>query len=61
MMMGLELMRGQTAGECGKDLAEYALLVMFIAVTAFATVTLLGVNLDNYWQAIAGLWPEMGG
>lgn len=46
--------------EKGQDLAEYALLLAFIAIVVVAAATLLGTNLSTYFQNIGNqiaTWP----
>ena len=40
--------------EKGQDLAEYALLIGFIAIVLIVAVTLLGTNLNAVFTSIAG-------
>ena len=39
--------------EEGQTLAEYALILFFVAVVAIAAVTALGVNVANLIQSVA--------
>jgi pilus assembly protein Flp/PilA len=40
--------------EEGQDLVEYSLLLLFIAIAAIAAVTLLGNNVTEIFNSIAG-------
>jgi pilus assembly protein Flp/PilA len=40
--------------ESGQDLAEYALLIALIAIVVIAAVTLLGTNIEQVFNDIAG-------
>ena len=43
--------------ESGQDLVEYALLLAFIAIAAIAAVTLLGENIETFFNNVAGRIP----
>jgi pilus assembly protein Flp/PilA len=49
-----ELVRVQLAREEGQTMAEYGLLVALIAIVTITAVTLLGTNLSNAFNDIAG-------
>ena len=38
--------------ETGQDLIEYALLGSFVSLAAYAGATLLGTNLNNWYDAV---------
>ncbi len=42
----------------GQDLIEYALLAAFISVTALAAASELGVSVNGWYEAIAGVIGE---
>ena len=44
--------------ESGQDLVEYALLLAFIAIAAIAAVTLLGENIETFFNNVAGRIPD---
>jgi pilus assembly protein Flp/PilA len=44
--------------EEGAALVEYGLLVGLIAVVCIAAITLLGTNINNLFNKIAGLIPK---
>jgi Flp pilus assembly pilin Flp len=41
----------------GATMIEYALMVTFIAMVAFAAVQTLGINLNAQYTAFSGLFP----
>jgi Flp pilus assembly pilin Flp len=43
--------------EQGQDLIEYVLIGSFVSIGALAGATMLGGNLDNWYEAIAG-WVQ---
>ena len=43
--------------EQGQDLIEYVLIGSFVSIGALAGATLLGGNLDNWYEALAG-WVQ---
>lgn len=43
--------------EEGQDLVEYAMLVALIAIVCVAGVTAFGVEVNRFFNAIAGLVP----
>ena len=47
--------------ESGQDLAEYALLLVLIALVVVGTVTLLGVAIDDTFQEAVDEFPLTGG
>lgn len=50
----LLILRSIWADDSGQDLAEYALLIALIALVAIVAVTLLGTNVSNIFNDIAG-------
>jgi pilus assembly protein Flp/PilA len=48
---------GQLRREEGQTMAEYGLLVAFIALVALIGVTLLGTNLKTFFNNVAGKLP----
>jgi Flp pilus assembly pilin Flp len=44
-----------SAGEAGQDLAEYGLLVGFIAIVVLVAVMVLGTSLSTFWREVADL------
>lgn len=51
------LVRIQLDREEGQTMAEYGLLVAFIALVALVGVTLLGGNLKTFFNNVAGKLP----
>jgi len=49
----VRLLKGFLKGEEGQTLAEYALILVLIAVVVIAAVTLLGNQIQGVLQAIA--------
>jgi pilus assembly protein Flp/PilA len=49
-----ELVRIQLKREEGQTMAEYGLLIAFIAIVALIGVTLLGTNLKLFFNTVAG-------
>ncbi len=50
----LELFAALWQDETGQDLAEYALLLAFIAIAVVLTLPLLGTAIDNIFTDITG-------
>ena len=48
---------GQLHREEGQTMAEYGLLIAFIALVALVGVTLLGGNLKTFFNNVAGKLP----
>ena len=46
--------------ERGADLAEYALLLAFVALLAIGGVSTFGLRLGQVWQTIAEAWLAIG-
>ncbi len=44
-------------GEQGQGLVEYALIVLFVAVAAVATLTILGTTVSDMFDTVVGLFP----
>ena len=53
IMKLVRLLKGFLKGEEGQTLAEYALILVLIAVVVIAAVTLLGNQIQGVLQAIA--------
>ena len=49
-----ELVRIQLKREEGQTMAEYGLLIAFIAVVALVGITLLGTSLSSFFTTLAG-------
>ncbi|HXK15764.1 MAG TPA: Flp family type IVb pilin [Gaiellaceae bacterium] len=49
-----ELVRIQLKREEGQTMAEYGLLIAFIAIVALVGVTVLGTNLKTFFNTVAG-------
>ena len=49
-----ELVRIQLKREEGQTMAEYGLLIAFIAIVALVGVTLLGTSLSTFFTNLAG-------
>ena len=49
-----QLLRIQLGREEGQTMAEYGLLIAFIAIVALIGVTLLGTNLKLFFNTVAG-------
>jgi Flp pilus assembly pilin Flp len=45
---------GQLAREEGQTMAEYGLLIVFIAIAAIVGITALGTNLGGFFTDLAG-------
>jgi pilus assembly protein Flp/PilA len=45
---------GQLAREEGQTMAEYGLLIVFIAIAAIVGITALGTNLSGFFSRLAG-------
>lgn len=43
--------------EAGQTLVEYALIIAFVAIAIIGAITLLGVNLTDYYEMIANKIP----
>ena len=50
---------GRTAGEEGQGLVEYALILLFVAIALFGSVTLFGTSLSTRYDAIAAAIPSL--
>jgi pilus assembly protein Flp/PilA len=46
--------------EDGQDLVEYAFLIVFIALVAVVGLNTLGVNLQGFYNSIAGTLTTIG-
>jgi len=62
MTVASMLMRGQTLAnraqeEAGQTLAEYAILLAFIALVALVVVALLGSNVSGLFNSVATALP----
>jgi Flp pilus assembly pilin Flp len=44
-------------GEKGQTLAEYALIISFVAMAAVAALTGYGQGLEPIYDRILGIWP----
>lgn len=49
-----ELVRIQLKREEGQTMAEYGLLIAFIAIVALVGVTVLGTSLSTFFNTLAG-------
>jgi pilus assembly protein Flp/PilA len=49
-----ELVRIQLAREEGQTMAEYGLLIAFIAIVALVGITVLGSSLSDFFNSLAG-------
>jgi pilus assembly protein Flp/PilA len=49
-----ELVRIQLKREEGQTMAEYGLLIVFIAIAAIVGITALGTNLSGFFSRLAG-------
>jgi len=49
-----ELVRIQLEREEGQTMAEYGLLIAFIAIVALVGVTVLGSSLSDFFNSLAG-------
>jgi pilus assembly protein Flp/PilA len=49
-----ELTRIQLAREEGQTMAEYALLIAFIAIVALVGIAVLGSSLSDFFNTLAG-------
>jgi pilus assembly protein Flp/PilA len=50
----LQQLRFQVTREEGQTMAEYGLLIAFIAIVALVGVTLLGTSLSSFFSDLAG-------
>lgn len=46
--------------DSGQDLVEYSFLIVFIALVAAVGLNTLGVNLNNFYNLIAGTLTTIG-
>jgi pilus assembly protein Flp/PilA len=49
-----ELVRIQLTREEGQTMAEYGLLIAFIAIVALVGITVLGSSLSDFFNSLAG-------
>ena len=49
-----ELVRIQLTREEGQTMAEYGLLIAFIAIVALVGITVLGTSLSTFFNTLAG-------
>ena len=56
----LQWMKRFVVDEEGQDLVEYAFLIVFIALVAVVGANLLGINLRNFYNSIAGTLTTIG-
>ena len=49
------------SGQGGQTLAEYAVLLLLIAVACVAAITAFGGAVLNLWNTAVGVFPPLGG